>query len=403
MIKKNIKEFPLVYVNPTARAVVGWGAHEIVGNECNIAKIKKALIISSGLKGTGILDEINKIITGSGIATEIYVKVTTNPKDKEVMEAYQLFKEGQCDGVVSVGGGSSHDCGKAVRVVASNQGEHINKFDVHLDPPWMQEMAKRKIVTIPQVCVNTTAGTGAEISPFCCVTDTKKRIKNVIVSPGIVPNVGIVDPLLIRMMPQNIAAWTGFDALSHGFEGFVTKVQVPHSSPIMLKIIEIVSKNIREFSYNRMNHTACENMCWAESMGGVGMALGAGAGLVHGCSHQISGLTGSHHGLTNAAVTIPLERYNQSSCPERFAEMARAMGVDTRGMTTYQAADKWFEEIERLLKDLKIEIGNLNNQFGLQREDLKQIVTVFMNDFPREGNPRECKSESIIQILESLM
>jgi len=401
MINKQIREFPITYVGVSGRVAIGWGAHETVANECKGLNIKKALIVTSGLKGTGIVDEINHILTTQGVATEIYDKVTSNPKDHEVMEAYKIFKDTECDGLVSIGGGSSHDCAKGVRVVFANDGQDINKFAAFLEPPWMEEIKKYKPCTIPQVSINTTAGTGAEVSPFATITNTKDRFKGLIIVPNITPNVGIVDPLLIRLMPANIAAWTGFDALTHGIEAYVTRLQVPHSSGVLLLCIKYVAQNIREFTYNRMNYEACEKMCWAESMGGIGIGMGAGAGIVHGCGHVISALTGCHHGLINAVLMIPGERFNEVACPDRFADIARAMGVDTTGMTKMQAADKFFDEIERLLADLNIKTGHLNEQFGLQQKDLKHIATVFQNDFCREGNPRDCTIEETVKLLES--
>ena len=83
--------------------------------------------------------------------------------------------------------------------------------------------------------------------------------------------------------------------------------------------------------------------------------------------------------------------------------MARAMGVDTRGMTVTQAADRWFDEIERLLKDLDIRPGHLSEQFGLQKKDLNHIVTIYENDWCREGNPRDFNFEDCIQLLESIL
>jgi len=118
----------------------------------------------------------------------------------------------------------------------------------------------------------------------------------------------------------------------------------------------------------------------------------------------LSVLHDCHHGLANAVVTIPLERYNEPSCPNRFAEMAEAMGVDTRGLTKMQAADKWFDETERLLSDLNIRTGNLNEQFGLQKKDVKHIVKwQYANDFAREGNPRDFNFDDCVRLLESML
>ena len=403
MINKEMKQFPINYTQTVEKNAIGWGGHQTVADECKTANIKKALIVTTGLKGTGIVDEINQILTTNGIATEIYNKVTSNPKDYEVMEAYEVFEAGECDGVVSIGGGSSHDCGKGVRAVAANGGRYICDMAVFIDPPWMEEIKKFKPITIPQVAVNTTAGTGAESSPGFVITNTKARTKQLLLVPGAAPTAALIDPLLVRLMPQNIAAWTGFDALAHAFESFICRIQAAHTLSLQLGVMKTVAENLREFTYNRMNHTACENMCWAESMAGVGLTLGAGAGIVHGLGVAFGAITGCHHGLANAVMTIPGERYNQPACPDRFAEMARAMGADTRGLTKMQAADKWFDEIERLLADLNIETGHLNEQFGLQQKDVKHIVTVYSNDFAREGNPRDFNFDECVQLLDSML
>jgi alcohol dehydrogenase class IV len=403
MINKEMKQFPINYTQKVEKNAIGWGVHETVADECKIANIKKALIVTTGLKGTGIIDEINQILKTNGVATEIYDKVTTNPKDHEVMEAYEVFKKAECDGVVSIGGGSSHDCGKGVRAVAANGGIYICDMAVFIDPPWRETIKQVKPITIPQVAVNTTAGTGAESSGGFVVTNTKARTKQLLLVPGAAPTAALIDPLLVRLMPQNIAAWTGFDALAHAFESFICRIQAAHSLSLQLGVMKLVAENLREFTYNRMNHTACENMCWAESMAGVGLTLGAGAGIVHGLGVAFGAVTGCHHGLANAVMTIPAERYNQPACPDRFAEMARAMGADTLGLTKMQAADKWFEEIERLLADLNIRTGHLNEQFGLRQEDVKHIVTVYSNDFGREGNPRDFDFDECIQLLESML
>ncbi len=403
MINKQIFQFPTIYTSQVNKLAIGWGVHETVADECKAAGIKNALLVTSGLKGTGIVDEINQILTTQGVSTEIYDRVTSNPKDREVMEAYKVFKEAGCDGVVSIGGGSSHDCGKGVRAVSANNGKYICDMAMFIDPPWMEESKKYQPITVPQITVNTTAGTGAEATSCGVITNTRVRAKQLIVLPGSTPVAALIDPLLARLMPANLAAWTGFDALTHAFESYISRIQCKHSSALFLGTMKLVSENLREFSYNRMNHKACENMCWAESMAGVGISFGAGGGIVHGLAHQISALTGAHHGLANGAMSIAGERYNVSACPEKFGEMVRAMGVDTTGLTTTQAADRWFVEIERLLADLDIRTGHLNEQFGLQRKDFEHIVNIYSNDWCSEGNPKGFNFEECMDILEGAL
>ncbi|OGO30332.1 MAG: hypothetical protein A2Z29_09725 [Chloroflexi bacterium RBG_16_56_11] len=403
MINKNIFEFPIVYTNTIPRIALGWGAHETVGDECKAAGMKKALVVTSGLKGTGIVEEIKGIINHAGVAIEIYDKITTNPKDYQIMEAYKLFRESQCDGVVALGGGSSIDTGKCVRVLAANGGNDITTYSVFLDPPWEQTLKKMKPCTVPQVSVATTSGTGAEVSSWAAISNTRARAKVLISGPNVHSTVAVIDPLLVRMQPREIAAWSGFDALAHGVEAFVTKVQGPYAHGILLRAVELVYKNIREFTYNRMDNIACERMCWAATMGGIGIGFGAGAGIVHGLGHQVSALTDCHHGRINAVMMLAGERYNQPAIVGKLAAMTRAMGIDTTGLTEWEAADLWFDEIEQLLKDLEITPGNLSEQFGLQEKDLEHIINVYHNDFCSQGNPREFNHDEILALMKRVM
>jgi methanol:N,N-dimethyl-4-nitrosoaniline oxidoreductase len=406
-ITHNIQQYPIKYGNTSrlGKVAFGWGAHTTVADECKACGIKNALITTTGLKGSGIVDEIKGILNYHGISTQIYDKVTSNPKDHEVEAAYKIFKDAQCDGVVSVGGGSSHDTGKGVRAMAANPGKYVCDMVAVINPPWMQEVKKYKPVALPQVCVTTTSGTGAELSGGAAIINTKVRAKFLVMVPGQASYTGIIDPLLVRTQPKNIAAWSGFDAFAHAFEVYVNRIQTEYSTALCLRAIQLIAQNLREFAFNRMNHTACENMCWAESMaGGVGLSYGGSVGIVHGIGHGISVLGGAHHGLANAVITLPMERYNQPMCPDKFADMARAMGVDTRNMTRMEASDAWFNEVERLLKDLDVETGNLKKQFGLTKADCAHIVKVqYSNDFPVQGNPRDYNYEECVALLESLL
>jgi alcohol dehydrogenase class IV len=372
-----------------------------VADECLKAGMKNVLLVTTGLKGTGIVDEIEQILKSNGVVTHPFDKVSSNPKDTEVAEGFTMFQAAECDGVVSIGGGSSHDAGKGIRALTANPEADINDMAAKLDPPWMEVLAKYKPCTVPQVSVNTTAGTGAESTFGGAIINTKVPSKNFIVIPGLAPTTAIYDPYLVRIMPQHIAAQTGFDALSHAFESYVARLSTPFNQGVMIHAIKLIAENLREFSANRMNYKACENMCWAACMAGVGLGFGGGVGLVHGLGHGLSVLCNVHHGLANAAVALGMERYNQSACPDRFGEMAWAMGVDTNGLSKMQASDKWFDEIERLLGDLDIQSGHLSEQFGLKKEDCPHIVThQYANDFAREGNPRDYVFDDCVKLLE---
>lgn len=403
MINKEIYEFPILYTNPIPKIALGWGAYQTIGDECKAAGMKKALIVTSGLKGTGILDEVKAIISHAGVATEVYDKITSNPKDHEIMAAYKLFKESQCDGVVGLGGGSSMDTAKCIRVIDANGGREVTNFTVFLDPPYAETVSKMKPCVIPQVSVATTSGTGAEVTSWAAISNTKARAKVLVTGPNIHSTVAIVDPLLTRLQPRNIAAWTGFDAMAHGIEAFVTKVQGPYGHGLLLRAVELIYKNLRQFTFDRMNKDACERVTWAATMASIAIGFGNGAGIVHGLGHQISALTDCHHGRINAVMMLAGERYNQPTIIDKLAALTRAMGVDTTGMTEWEAADCWFDEIEQLLKDLDITPGHISEQFGVQEKDLEHIIKVYSNDFCSQGNPKEFNHDEILALLKRVM
>jgi formaldehyde dismutase / methanol dehydrogenase len=402
MINKSITEFPVIYTNPIPRLAFGWGAYETVGDECKNVGIKKALIVTSGLKGTGIVDEIKGSLAYHGIATDVYDKITSNPKDFQVMEAFKAFKDSESDGVVSIGGGSSTDVGKAVRVLAANPDKDLLSCAAYLNPPFMETLKQLKACTFPQIAVITTSGTGSEVTSWAAITSTKTRTKVLVSAPNVNCTMAIIDPLLIRLQPRNIAAWAGFDAMAHGLEAFVTKVQGPYAHGLLLRAVKLIAENLREFTYDRMNSKACESMAAAATMGGIAIGFGAGAGIVHGLGHQISALTDVHHGRINAVMALACERYNQPACAERLAALTEAMGVDTRGMTVWQASDKWFEETERLLKDLEITPGHVHEQFGLNMDDIPHIARTYSNDFCSQGNPKSYDYDEVVKLLESV-
>jgi alcohol dehydrogenase class IV len=152
-----------------------------------------------------------------------------------------------------------------------------------------------------------------------------------------------------------------------------------------------------------MDNVACERMCWAATMGGIAIGFGAGAGIVHGLGHQISALTDCHHGRINGIMMLAGERYNQPAIIGKLAALTRAMGVDTTGLTEWEAAERWFDEMEQLLDDVGIIPGHLGEQFGVKESDLEKIVRVYANDFCSQGNPREFNHDEVIDLLKGAL
>jgi alcohol dehydrogenase class IV len=206
----------------------------------------------------------------------------------------------------------------------------------------------------------------------------------------------------MRLQPNHIVAWSGFDAMCHAVEPFINRLNFPLAHATGLRAIKLISENLREAYANPRNDKAIENMAWAQSIASMSYNMGGSMGMVHGLAHMVSVIKDAHHGLTNAIMCLPVERFNVVACPDKFAEIAQAMGVDTRGLTKVQAADRALEELERLRNDVGITNISLK-QFNFTDKDIEHTVKWALNDISYEGNPRDMTGDDIRRIMKSMM
>ena len=221
-----VYEFPIREHWRQPRALLGAGAAELAGPEAATMGLKHVLFVTSGLRGTGIVDEVRGSFEDSGVAVTVYDGVESNPKDYNVMDAYQAFAQAECDGFVSLGGGSSHDTAKGARIVAAHDGRNVNDFaglnvSERLDNP-------------PQIAINTTVGTGSETTPAYVITDTTSDnapYKWVGFDKACTTTLAINDPVLMLTQPAEYVAYTGFDTMAHASECYTNRVQMHSATP----------------------------------------------------------------------------------------------------------------------------------------------------------------------------
>lgn len=398
------KEFPLLYVHQHSRGVIGWGAHRMVGQESRMYGINHALLVTTGLKGTGIVEEVESILKAHDIAVTIFDGVTSNPKDFECKAGTEAYLAAGCDGIVTVGGGSAHDAGKGIRIMLTNEGTStdLRKFSAFLDPHYTQQIPTYKIVNIPHVAVNTTTGTGAEGTAFAIVNDEQWKYKLILVVPGVAPAVGLNDPALMRMQPPHLVAWTGMDAFCHAMEPFVGRLNMPVVHGVALRAIKLLSENLRQGHGNPANDVAIENLAWAQYIASMAYNMGGGMGMVHGLAHMVSVLKDLHHGYTNAIMMMPVERFNSIAVPERFKEIGLAMGLDIKHDNIVKSVDKTLEAIERLRNDVGIPQVPLSD-FDFSDADIEHSVKWSLNDLSKEANPRDIDGDQIREIMRSCL
>jgi alcohol dehydrogenase len=214
--------------------LMGIGAHKQLGAQIKtLGGTKPYIVTDKGITNAGITQKIVDLIKAdTGLDSVVFDDTIPNPTDKNVAAALEIYKSKRCDMIISLGGGSSHDCGKGVGIVATNGGTIHDYEGVDKSTKSMP----------PFIAINTTAGTASEMTRFCIITDTSRKVKMAIVDWRTTPNLAINDPLLMMGMPPALTAATGMDALTHAVEAYVSIIATPVTDACALKAIELIAK-----------------------------------------------------------------------------------------------------------------------------------------------------------------
>lgn len=371
---------------------MGVGAHKEIGKQVKVLGGKKPFICTDkGITKAGITQKIVDLVKqDAGVDCVVFDQTVPNPTDTNVHDGLKLFQEKKCDLIISLGGGSSHDCGKGIGIVSTNGG-HIRDYE---------GVDKSKKAMPPFIAINTTAGTASEMTRFCIITNTSNHVKMAIVDWRVTPNVAINDPLLMAGMPPALTAATGMDALTHAVEAYVSIIATPVTDACALMAIELIAKNLRAAVANGADMVARDNMAYAEYL--AGMAFNnASLGHVHAMAHQLGGFYDLPHGVCNAILLPHVEAFNLIAKVDRFVDIAKAMGENVAGLSPRAAADKALEAIKKLSADVGIPAGLA--QLGVKEKDLKTMAENAQKDACGLTNPRCPTLDDVIQIYKWAM
>jgi len=371
--------------------LMGVGAVKETGNQVRTLGCKKPLIVTDkGLSALGVADKIKGYVEEAGAQAVIFDGAEPNPTDINVHDGLKIFQEEKCDSIISLGGGSSHDCAKGIGIVATNGG-HIRDYE---------GVDKSSKPMPPFIAINTTAGTASEMTRFCIITNTDTHVKMAIVDWRVTPNVAINDPVLMVGKPPALTAATGMDALTHAVEAYVSTAATPVTDACALMAIKLISENLRTAVANGQNMEARDKMAYAEYL--AGMAFNnASLGYVHAMAHQLGGFYNLPHGVCNAILLPAVESFNLIASPKRFADIAVAMGENIEGLSVRDAADLAIASIKKLSADIGIPAGL--KELGVKEEDFEIMAKNAMKDACSLTNPRIATLQDIIGIFKAAM
>jgi alcohol dehydrogenase len=299
----------------------------VVGNNCALQcaeflaqrGVRHVLLVSS----TPVLPGLRPVVETLQ-AAKIRV-VHAPPIDREpslaMFEAALLLARAEeIDGVLGIGGGSAIDVAKLVAALTRSGQRVEDVFGINL-------LQGREL---PLVCLPTTAGTGAEVSPNAILLDETDDLKKGVVSPHLVSDAAFIDPLLTLSVPPSVTAATGLDALTHCIEAFANKFSHPAVDLYALEGIRLIAANLLRAVNNGADLVARGNLALGSLYGGL--CLGpVNTGAVHALSYPLGGRFKIAHGVSNAVLLPTVLHFNLPAAPERYAEVALALGVPPDG------------------------------------------------------------------------
>ncbi|OAQ55615.1 iron-containing alcohol dehydrogenase [Enterococcus thailandicus] len=366
----------------------GPGVIAKIGERAKLLGMNNILIVTDSflhhLKD-GPVKQTEESLRLAGISYTIFDGVEPNPKIRNVQAGAAMYQENNCDSIITVGGGSAHDCGKGIGIALTN-GEDLAK------------LAGIETLTQPLpplMAVNTTAGTASEITRHAVLTNEDTHLKFVIVSWRNVPLVSFNDPLLMLDVPSKLTAATGMDALCHCVESYVSENRNPITDAQAIQGMKLIGQYLRRAVANGHDVEARTNMAYASLL--AGMAFNnADLGYVHAMAHQLGGQYDAPHGVCCAVLMPTVERWNMIASPERFADIATFLGENITRLSPMEAAEKGIHALERISEDVGIPT-NIKS-IGADPKDFELMAENALKDGNAFSNPRKGTKSDIVEL-----
>ena len=372
----------------------GAGAIQEIPGELQRRGYKKVFVCTDpDLVKFGVATKVTDLLDEAGIAYSVYSDIKPNPTIQNVTDGVEAFKAAEADSIVTIGGGSAMDTAKAIGVIITNP-----EF---ADVRSLEGVAPTKNPAVFTIAVPTTAGTAAEVTINYVITDVEKVRKFVCVDTNDAPEVAVVDPEMMATMPAGLTASTGMDALTHAIEGYTTKGAWEMSDMFHLKAIELISKNLRDAvaeAKSGVPGSGREGMALAQYIAGMGFS-NVGLGVDHSMAHTLSAHFDTPHGVACAMLLPIAMEFNKPVVTERLAKVAVAMGVDTTGMSTDEAADAAIAAVKQLSVDVNIPTVCE----AITEDELDTLTKDAMADACFPGNPREATYDDVMGMFRQIM
>jgi alcohol dehydrogenase len=361
--------------------IFGVGVLSEVGQAARRQGAAHVLVVSDrGVGEAGWTGEVLGHLAEAGVSAQLWDALTPNPKDHEVAAGCAAYLAGGCDVLVAVGGGSCIDAAKAIAVLATQANQEGARGIAGY-----AGVGKVTGPLPPTVMVPTTGGSGSDVSQFCVVTDTARRLKFTIGARALVPDISVTDPRALTTVPHDITAYTAIDVLSHAIESYVSLAASFLTDTHALTAIRGACEHLLPALDHPGDLRPREGLARASLQAGLAFS-NALLGATHAISHQLGGLTDLPHGLLNAILLPHVMEFNAAVATSRLADVAGAMGQRTGLMTPHEAADAAIQTVRAFAG--KAGLPTTLREIGVECSQLDRVARGALHDAYIVTNPR---------------
>jgi len=351
---------------------------------------KKVFLVSDeGIENAGWVQRLMDILKKEGIEWIYYPGVTANPRDFQVEQGAEFYTKNNADVIIAIGGGSALDTAKGIAIIASNGGK-IRDYEganrVHRPLP-------------PMVLITTTAGSGSDISQFCIITDVERSVKMSIITRTLVPNISIVDPLILRTKSETQIIQSAVDALAHAIESYTSSIASPFTEMQSLKAIDLIIRNLPHAVETR-SLDSLEQLSIASVSASMAFS-NASLGAEHALAHSLGGHFDMEHGVIHPILLTAIMRYNLDWAEEKFSNIGRVIlnkdlgSARDNAVVGIEKLDEFFASFDVPLR-LRDEISDEDKHF------LEPICRMAVNDACNLTNPRPASWRELMAVCEEV-
>ncbi len=358
----------------------GRGALDQVGERARAYGRHVLVVTDRGLVATGLVMRVTELLQAAGVESTVFDRVEPNPTVTQVEAAIAAGAGRGIDALVSVGGGSAHDCAKMVALVAANGGavRDYEGSDRAAGPG------------LPLVAVNTTSGTGADVSRFAVITDADRKVKMVISDRRVMPAVAINDPLTTVGMPKGVTMASGLDAMTHAVEAYVSTAASDLTDLLAWRAAELVNRHLIRAIEHGAHLEAREGMMLASLYAGLAINS-ALVGATHALAHALGAVLDLPHGVCNGILLPHVCEANYTARRERYDRLATIFGGASDGRRLPRAL--------RLIGD-RAGLPRGLAALGVTRAHIPDLVERAVQDMTMSTNPRPLTRAEVAAIYE---